>query len=128
VSCSAPQRVTETYLRGLAELSDAADIPYNMHILETRSQRIFGDTRYGMSLVRYAQARGVLSERCQVIHAVWIDDTDVAIRRVAHSGRAQRQTLGSIRHEVRDRAGRQHRTLPRRSHPFSRPTYQQIED
>ena len=84
VSCSAPQRVTETYLRGLAELSDAADIPYNMHILETRSQRIFGDTRYGMSLVRYAQARGVLSERCQVIHAVWIDDTDVAI--LADSG------------------------------------------
>jgi cytosine/adenosine deaminase-related metal-dependent hydrolase len=79
VSCSAPQRVTAAYLRALAELSESAGIPYNMHILETRSQRIFGDTRYGMSLVRYAHTQGVLNERCQVIHAVWIDDTDVAI-------------------------------------------------
>jgi cytosine/adenosine deaminase-related metal-dependent hydrolase len=84
VSCSAPHRVTDTYLRGLADLSESADLPYNMHILETRSQRIFGDERYGMSLVKYAHAQGVLSERCQVIHAVWIDDTDVAI--LADSG------------------------------------------
>jgi cytosine/adenosine deaminase-related metal-dependent hydrolase len=79
VSCSAPQRVTPAYLRGLADLSEQAGLPYNMHILETRSQRIFGDTRYGMSLVRYAHQQGVLSERCQVIHAVWIDDEDTAI-------------------------------------------------
>jgi 5-methylthioadenosine/S-adenosylhomocysteine deaminase len=79
VSCSAPQRVTPAYLRGLAALSEDADIPYNMHILETRSQRIFGDTRYGTSLVQYAHRQGVLSERCQVIHAVWIDAEDTAV-------------------------------------------------
>jgi 5-methylthioadenosine/S-adenosylhomocysteine deaminase len=78
VSCSAPQRVTPTYLKELDVLSAGHDIPYNMHILETRSQRVFGDQTYGSSLVQYAYAQGVLSERAHVIHAIWIDDEDVS--------------------------------------------------
>jgi len=78
VSCSAPQRVTPTYLKALDRLSAAFDIPYNMHILETRSQRVFGSERYGSSLVRYARSQGVLSDRAHVIHAIWIDDEDIA--------------------------------------------------
>ena len=78
VSCSAAQRVTSTYLKELDVLSAAYDIPYNMHILETRSQRVFGDKTYGTSLVQYARAQGVLSERAQVVHAIWIDDEDIA--------------------------------------------------
>jgi cytosine/adenosine deaminase-related metal-dependent hydrolase len=78
-SCSAPQRVTPAYLKALDRLSADCDIPYNMHILETRSQRVFGRERYGSSLVRYARSQGVLSDRAHVIHAVWIDDEDIAI-------------------------------------------------
>ncbi len=79
MSCSAPQRVTPAYLKALDRLSAACDVPYNMHILETRSQRVFGSERYGRSLVRYAQAQGVLSDRAHVIHAIWIDDEDIAV-------------------------------------------------
>jgi 5-methylthioadenosine/S-adenosylhomocysteine deaminase len=78
VSCSAPHRVTPTYLKELELLSAAYDIPYNMHILESRSQRVFGDQTYGTSLVQYARAQGILSERAHVIHAIWIDDEDIA--------------------------------------------------
>src|SRR5579863_7336588 len=60
VSCSAPQRVKPDYLQGLSELSAAFDIPYNMHILETRLQRVLGDQLYGKSLVRYVHEQGVL--------------------------------------------------------------------
>jgi len=77
VSCSAPQRVTPTYLQALSELSARHDIPHNMHILETRLQRVFGDEVLGRSLVRYADDLGVLDERAMVIHAIWIDDDDV---------------------------------------------------
>lgn len=79
VSCSAPQRVTPAYLKALDRLSAEHDIPYNMHILETRSQRVFGSERYGASLVSYARSQGVLSDRAHVIHAVWIDDEDIAV-------------------------------------------------
>src|SRR5206468_6835681 len=66
-----------TYLQALSELSARHDIPHNMHILETRLQRVFGDEVLGRSLVRYADDLGVLDERAMVIHAIWIDDDDV---------------------------------------------------
>jgi cytosine/adenosine deaminase-related metal-dependent hydrolase len=79
VSCSAPQRVTPEYFRLLGHLSRDNEIPYNMHILETRSQRVFGDLRLGQSLVQYAHDHSVLDSRTQVVHAIWIDEDDVAV-------------------------------------------------
>ena len=84
VSCSAPQRVTPAYLQALAELSAHHDIPYNMHILETRLQRVLGQEKLGRSLVRYVHELGVLSERAMVIHAIWVDEHDIAL--MADSG------------------------------------------
>ena len=77
VSCSAPQRVTPDYLRGLSELSAEFDLPYNVHILETRLQRVLGEQRYGHSLVRYVHDAGVLTDRVMVIHAIWVDEHDM---------------------------------------------------
>ena len=90
VSCSAPQRVTPEYFQALGELSREHDIPFNMHILETRLQRVLGQEKYGKSLIRYASELGALDERALVIHAIWIDDDDVRILRdsgcsVAHN-------------------------------------------
>jgi 5-methylthioadenosine/S-adenosylhomocysteine deaminase len=78
VSCSAPQRVTKEYLHGLSDLSAEYDLPYNMHILETRLQRVLGqELLEGRSLVRYVEDEGVLNERSLVIHAIWIDEQDM---------------------------------------------------
>jgi 5-methylthioadenosine/S-adenosylhomocysteine deaminase len=80
VSCSAPQRVTTGYLRALDTLSHAHDLPFYIHILETRLQRVFGEVCLGgRSLVRYVDDLGLLSNRMNVIHAVWIDDDDIAL-------------------------------------------------
>jgi 5-methylthioadenosine/S-adenosylhomocysteine deaminase len=79
VSCSAPQRVTERHLVKLAELSAAHDLPYNMHILETRLQRVLGQEKFGRSLVRYAHEMGVLTERTMVIHSIWVDAEDIEL-------------------------------------------------
>jgi 5-methylthioadenosine/S-adenosylhomocysteine deaminase len=84
VSCSAPQRVTPTYLQALSELSAKHGIPHNMHILETRLQRVYGERVLGRSLVRYVDDLGVLDERAMVIHAIWIDDEDIEL--IASSG------------------------------------------
>jgi 5-methylthioadenosine/S-adenosylhomocysteine deaminase len=77
VSCSAPQRVEREYLHELAEMSAEFDLPYNMHILETRLQRVLGQERFGRSLVRYVHDEGVLNERALVIHAIWVDESDM---------------------------------------------------
>ena len=84
VSCSAPQRVTPDYFRALGRLAREYDIPFNMHILETRLQRVLGQETFGKSLVRYAHDMGVLNEQAMVIHAVWVDEDD--IRLMADSG------------------------------------------
>ena len=85
VSCSAPQRVTVDYLRALDELSRAHDLPIYIHMLETRLQRVFGEVCLnGRSLIQYVDDLGLLSERMNVIHAVWISDVDIAL--LAQSG------------------------------------------
>lgn len=80
VSCSAPQRVTKEYLRGLSELSKRYDLPFNIHLLETRLQRVMGDECFGgRSLVQVVHDLGVLDERMMVIHAIWVDDADITL-------------------------------------------------
>ncbi len=79
VSCSAPQRVTRDYLAALSELSKRHDLPFNIHILETKLQRVLGETKYGKSLVRYVHDLGLLDERMMVIHAIWIDERDIEL-------------------------------------------------
>jgi len=79
VSCSAPQRVTTDYLAGLSALSRDHDLPFNVHVLETRLQRVLGQQKYGQSLVRYLADQGVLDERMMVIHAIWVDAQDIAL-------------------------------------------------
>lgn len=84
VSCSAPQRATEDYLHALHALSREHDIPYFCHMLETKLQRVLGEEKYGRSLVSYVDQLGILDERMQVIHSIWVDAADIAI--LARSG------------------------------------------
>jgi cytosine/adenosine deaminase-related metal-dependent hydrolase len=85
VSCSAPQRVSVDYLQALNAISLAYDLPFYIHMLETRLQRVFGEVCLnGRSLIRYVDDLALLSERMNVIHAVWIDDDDIA--RLARAG------------------------------------------
>jgi cytosine/adenosine deaminase-related metal-dependent hydrolase len=79
VSCSAPQRVTVDYFTALSDLSRRHDLPFNVHVLETKLQRVHGDVKLGKSLVRYVHDLGLLDERMVVIHAIWIDERDVAL-------------------------------------------------
>ncbi|HEX4507867.1 MAG TPA: amidohydrolase family protein [Alphaproteobacteria bacterium] len=85
VSCSAPQRVTVDYFEALDALSRAHDLPFYVHMLETKLQRVLGEEKFGgRSLVRYVHDLGLLSDRMNIIHAVWIDDRDVAM--IAEAG------------------------------------------
>lgn len=77
VSCSAPQRVTPDYFAALSDLSHTHDLPFVVHILETKLQRVLGDVKYGTSLVRLVHDLGLLDERMQIVHGIWIDEEDM---------------------------------------------------
>ena len=79
VSNSAPQRVSEDYFAFLSGFSREHDLPFNIHLLETKTQRVLGQTRWGKSLVRHVHDLGFLDERVMAIHAIWVDDDDIAL-------------------------------------------------
>tara|TARA_B100000676_G_scaffold78937_1_gene78678 strand:+ start:59 stop:1603 length:1545 start_codon:yes stop_codon:yes gene_type:complete len=79
VSCSAPQRVNLDYLQALSELSTKHQIPYDIHILESKLQRVLGEQKYGKSLIRYVHDAEVLNKQVMVIHAVWVDQEDMEL-------------------------------------------------
>jgi cytosine/adenosine deaminase-related metal-dependent hydrolase len=84
VSISAPQRVTVDYVGALSEISQEQDLPFNIHMLETKLQRVLGEEKYGRSLIKYVHDLGFLREEVMVIHAIWVDNEDVEL--MARSG------------------------------------------
>lgn len=79
VANSAPQRVTPDTFRALSAFSRAHDLPFTVHVLETRLQRVFGQEVLGRSLVQYVDQLGLLDRRMLVVHAVWVDEADMAL-------------------------------------------------
>ncbi|MEM7567649.1 MAG: amidohydrolase family protein, partial [Pseudomonadota bacterium] len=79
ISSSAVQRATPDYLVALADLAREHDLTHACHILETKLQRVLGEERYGRSLVRMAHDLGILDAQMQVIHAIWVDEDDIAL-------------------------------------------------
>lgn len=87
VSISAPQRVSPDYFAALEQLSRDHGVPLFAHMLETKVQRVLADEQPrfgGRSLVRYTADLGLLNERTNVIHVVWVDDDD--LRLIAEHG------------------------------------------
>lgn len=80
VSVSAPQRVSVEYFEALEQISRSRQVPLFAHMLETKAQRVLAteQPRFGgRSLVRYTADLGLLNERTNIIHAVWVDDDDL---------------------------------------------------
>ncbi|TPG37137.1 amidohydrolase family protein [Mycolicibacterium hodleri] len=81
VSISAPQRVSLDYFAALDDLAERHGLPLYAHMLETKVQRTLmtEQSRFaGRSLVQYTAAAGLLKPHTNVIHAVWVDDEDMA--------------------------------------------------
>ena len=78
VSPSAPQRATERYLLDLHALAAEHDLPFVVHVYESKVQRVAEQLLTGRSLVRFLRELEVLDSRTCVVHAVWIDDRDIA--------------------------------------------------
>jgi 5-methylthioadenosine/S-adenosylhomocysteine deaminase len=78
LSCSAPQRASDDYMQRLHRLSEASDLPFVFHVYETKLQRVAADAFYGVSMIRHMRRLGVLDSRSIIVHAVWVDEADIA--------------------------------------------------
>jgi cytosine/adenosine deaminase-related metal-dependent hydrolase len=79
VAPSGPQRCTEELLGTVAEFSRTAGVPFHIHILETRVQRVTGSRLYGKSLIQLMADLDALHEMTSIAHAIWIDDADIEL-------------------------------------------------
>ena len=78
VSTSAPQRCSDSYLQRAYALAERHDLAFHTHILETKTQRVTGHAFYGKTIIRHVDELGLLTPRSTIVHAVWVDDDDIA--------------------------------------------------
>jgi cytosine/adenosine deaminase-related metal-dependent hydrolase len=74
---SAPQRCSPELLEGIAELSRQHDLPVFTHVYETRVQAAAARVQ-AMSLLDLLQRAGLLNERLNLVHGVWLSAGDIA--------------------------------------------------
>jgi 5-methylthioadenosine/S-adenosylhomocysteine deaminase len=79
VAPSGPQRVTEELLGAVAEFSRSRAVPFHIHILETRTQRVTGARLYGKTLIELMAELDALHELTSIAHAIWIDEHDIEL-------------------------------------------------
>ena len=73
-----PLHCSDAFMQGCAALSAEFGLPMQTHLAESQQQAVFGEKRYGRSLVAHLSGLGVLSPRLSVAHAVWISDDDIS--------------------------------------------------
>jgi 5-methylthioadenosine/S-adenosylhomocysteine deaminase len=62
-----------------AEVAEALDVPFHIHVAEGRYEREQSIEQHGLSPVRYLDSLGVLSPRALLVHCVWVDEDDLAV-------------------------------------------------
>jgi len=81
---TAPQRCSDEFLVRVAELAAERQVRVHTHLLETKTQRLACERRYGQSIVEHLGALGYLTSRVSFAHGVWL--TPEEYRRVGASG------------------------------------------
>ncbi|MGW0039276.1 amidohydrolase [Gordonia sp. NB41Y] len=79
VGPSAPQRCTPEMLVGTSELAREFDLEFHIHVLETRTQAVTAEERFGKTMVGHLQSLGVLDEHVTMAHGIWLTDDDLDV-------------------------------------------------
>ncbi len=75
---SAPQRCSPELLAGLAELSNKHNLPVFTHVYETRPQAAAARVT-STSLLDVLAKAGLMNERLNLVHGVWLSADDIAM-------------------------------------------------
>ncbi|WP_176084757.1 amidohydrolase [Martelella sp. HB161492] len=72
-----PQRCSPELLGAVADLSRSLDLPIHCHVLETKTQAVTGQEKYGKTLVGFLADVGCLTHRLTMNHAIWLTESDI---------------------------------------------------
>lgn len=81
VGPSGPQRCTDELLVQSMELAQKYNVPFHIHLLETKAQEVTADRLYGCSMVQHMKNLGILNDRVSLAHSVWVSESDIELIR-----------------------------------------------
>ena len=76
---SAVQRCTDELLTGAADLAHKKNLPFHIHLAETKAQAVMGKQLYGTSLLQHLASIGVLRPNLSLAHSIWIEPADIEL-------------------------------------------------
>jgi 5-methylthioadenosine/S-adenosylhomocysteine deaminase len=81
---SAPQRCSRRLLEGTIELARRRGVPWQTHVLETKTQAVSSRDWHGESFIEQMGRGGLLGPDTTLVHTVWLSDRDIEL--MASSG------------------------------------------
>ena len=79
IFCHAPYTCSADTLRAAKRAAEDQGVLFQIHVAETRSEARKCREAHGCSPVQYLDRLGLLNRRTLLVHAVWVDDTDIRI-------------------------------------------------
>ncbi len=74
----APQWCTRDMLVAAHDFAVRHGLQFHTHVLETKAQVLIAHDHFGGSLINYLLELGVLTDRTNLIHAVWTSDEEIS--------------------------------------------------
>ncbi len=79
IFCHSPYTCSQKTLIQAKKAADRQGVRFQIHVAETRNEVDMIDAAKGRSPVRYLDRLGVLDPQTIAVHAVWVDEADIAI-------------------------------------------------
>ncbi len=90
VFCHAPYTCSARTLKAARELARSTAALFQIHIAETRGEYDQMRSQHHMTPVAYLHSLGILDSQTLLVHAIWLDDADIAL--IAETGAAVSHT------------------------------------
>jgi len=76
--CHSPYTCSEETLKKARKLADEAGALLQIHVAETQKELQESEQNHGVSPVQYLDRIGVLNAKTLLIHAIWVNEADIA--------------------------------------------------
>ncbi len=78
IFCHSPYTCSAQTLKAAKQAADESGALLQIHVAETRAEVQQCRSENGCSPIQYLKSLGILDERTLLVHAIWLDDADIA--------------------------------------------------